>query len=96
MMLSVGGLAALGLVLVFPTSTAIDRLGLYLLPLQLFVYARLPDALAGNERTARVLAVAVVTLYAAAFYVWLNYAVNVEYWLPYRFFLFEDRVCLEC
>ena len=96
MMLSAGGLAALALVLVFPTSTAIDRLGLYLLPLQLFVYARLPDALAGNERTARVLAIAVVALYAAAFYVWLNYAVNVEYWLPYRFFLFEDGVCLEC
>jgi len=96
MMLSIGGLAALALVLLFPTSTAIDRLGLYLLPLQLFVYARLPDALAGNARTARVLATAVVVLYAATFYVWLNFAVNVEYWLPYRFFLFEDGVCLEC
>jgi hypothetical protein len=96
MILSVGGLAALALVLVFPTSTAIDRVGLYLLPLQLFVYARLPDALAGNDRTARVLATAIIALYAAALYVWLNYAVNVEYWLPYRFFLFEDDVCLEC
>lgn len=96
MMLSAGGIAALGLVLVFPTSTAIDRIGLYLLPLQLFVYARLPDALSGNDRTARVLVTAVILLYASAFYVWLNYAVNVEYWLPYRFFLFEDGVCLEC
>jgi hypothetical protein len=96
MMLSVGGIAALALVLVFPTSTAIDRIGLYLLPLQLFVYARLPDALAGNDRTARVLVTGVIVLYAAAFYVWLNFAVNVEYWLPYRFFLFEDGVCLEC
>lgn len=96
MMLSAAGLVALALVLVFPTSTAIDRVGLYLLPLQLFVYARLPDALAGNARTARVLAIAVVALYAAAFYVWLNYAVNVEFWLPYRFILFEDSACLEC
>jgi hypothetical protein len=96
MMLSAAGIAALALVLVFPTSTAIDRIGLYLLPLQLFVYARLPDALAGDDRTARVLATAVIGLYAAAFFVWLNYAVNVEYWLPYRFFLFEDGVCLEC
>jgi hypothetical protein len=96
MMLSGGGLVALALVLVFPTSTAIDRIGLYLLPVQLFVYARLPDALAGNDRTARVLATAVIVLYAAALFVWLNYAVNVEYWLPYRFFLFEDGVCLEC
>ena len=96
MMMSAAGIAALALVLVFPTSTAIDRIGLYLLPLQLFVYARLPDALAGDDRTARVLATAVIALYAAAFFVWLNYAVNVEYWLPYRFFLFEDGVCLEC
>ena len=96
MMLSAGGIAALALVLVFPTSTAIDRVGLYLLPLQLFVYARLPDALAGNDRTARVLVTAVIALYAATFYVWLNFAINVEYWLPYRFFLFEDGVCLEC
>lgn len=96
MMLSAAGIAAFALVLVFPTSTAIDRIGLYLLPLQLFVYARLPDALAGNERTSRVLTTAVIALYAAAFFVWLNYAVNVEYWLPYRFFLFEDGVCLEC
>ena len=57
---------------------------------------RLPDALAGNARTARVLTLAVVALYAAAFFVWLNYAVNVDYWLPYRFFPFEDGVCLEC
>lgn len=95
-LMGAAGIAAFVLVLIFPTSTAIDRLGLYLLPLQLFVYARLPDALSGNDRTARVLAVAVVALYAAAFYVWLNYAVNVEYWLPYRFFPFEDGVCLEC
>jgi len=38
----------------------------------------------------------VIALYAAAFYVWLNFAINVEYWLPYRSFLFEDGVCLEC
>lgn len=90
------GIGSFLLVLVYPTSTAIDRLGLYLLPVQMFVYARLPDALAGNARTARVLTLAVVALYAAAFFVWLNYAVNVDYWLPYRFFPFEDGVCLEC
>lgn len=95
-LLAVAGIGAFALVLLFPASTAIDRLGLYLLPLQAFVYARLPDALAGNDRTARVVAVGIVALYAAAFYVWLNYAVNVDYWLPYRFFPFEDGVCLEC
>jgi hypothetical protein len=94
--LSAAAIVAFGLVAVFPSSTVIDRAGLYLLPLQCMVYARLPDAMSGNERTARVLVVGVVALYAAAFFVWLNYAVNVSYWLPYRFFPLEDGVCLEC
>ncbi|MDE2595720.1 MAG: EpsG family protein [Sphingomonadales bacterium] len=96
LLLSLIAIVAFALVLVFPASTVIDRTGLYLLPLQCLIYARLPEALGGNLRTARVLVVAVVALYAASFFVWLNYAVNVSYWLPYRFFPLEESACLEC
>lgn len=92
-------LAALGgcvLILAMPSSTAVDRMGLYLLPVQCFVCARLPDALGGNERTRRVLISAIILAYGLTFFVWLNYADNVAYWLPYRFFFFEDGLCLEC
>lgn len=96
LLLAWAAIALFAAALVFPASTAIDRLGLYLLPLQFFVFARAPGVLAGDARTERVLGMAVLALYAAAFFVWLNFAVNVGFWLPYRFFPFEDGACLEC
>lgn len=94
--LACAALAALVLLLVSPSSTVVDRLALYLLPLQCFVYARLPDALDLSERQRRLVVAAILLLYALAFFVWLNFAVNVEYWLPYRFYPLEDGICLEC
>ena len=89
-------IAALVLLAIFPSSTVIDRMGLYLLPIQFFVYPRLPDAFASEEKGRNLIVLAVLAAYAAAFFVWLNYAVNVEYWLPYRSYFFEDGICLAC
>ncbi len=94
--LSLAALAAFALLFAFRSSTVVDRLGLYLLPVQCFVYARVPAAFANDVRGERLLTVAILLLYAGAFFIWLNYAVNVEYWLPYRFYFFEDGPCLAC
>ncbi len=94
--LSLAAIAAFALLFVVRSSTVVDRLGLYLIPVQCFVYARVPAAFAKDESGERVLTVAILLLYAAAFFIWLNYAVNVEYWLPYRFYFFEDGPCLAC
>ncbi|WP_230772520.1 EpsG family protein [Sphingomonas sp. Leaf4] len=96
MALAGAAIAALVLLFVFPSSTVVDRLALYLLPIQCFVYARLPDAIAGSNKDRRLMVIAILALYAIAFFVWLNFAVNVEYWLPYRFYPLEDGICLEC
>jgi hypothetical protein len=95
-MLSVASVAAFLLLFVFRSSTVVDRLGLYLLPVQCFVYARVPDVFGRTEKQKHFLSAAIILLYAASFFVWLNYAVNVFYWLPYRFYFFEDGICLEC
>lgn len=81
---------------VFPSSTVLDRLGLYFLPLQTFVAGRLPDAIGRSSKERHFVALAIIALYALAFFVWLNYAVNVNMWLPYRSWFFEDGVCLQC
>ena len=81
---------------VFPSSTVLDRLGLYFLPIQTFVAGRLPDAIGRTPRGRYLIGIAVIGLYALAFFVWLNFAVNVNMWLPYRSFFFEDDVCLQC
>lgn len=65
-------------------STAVDRVALYLIPLQLFVFARLPR-LVSTPRARAPLVLALVAYFAAVQFVWLHYASHAEYWVPYRF-----------
>lgn len=88
-MLALAALAAVVALLVSPSSTAVDRVALYLIPLQLFVFARLPDLL-GHGRDRRHWVVAVVLYYAAVLFVWLNFASHAHSWLPYRFYPLES------
>ena len=65
------------------SSTAVDRLALYLIPLQLFVGSRIPDAsLFGIPPTSwnQLL----IALSLSVLMVWLLFAGHSEYWLPYR------------
>jgi len=67
-------------------STAVDRLALYMIPLQLVVLSRLPIALANSERTLRLMSFGVVLYAAVVLFVWLNYAKHAQYWLPYQLY----------
>ena len=69
--------------LVSLASTAVDRVALYLIPLQLFVFSRMPR-LANTVRVRTPIVLGVVGYYAAVLFVWLNFAVHSKYWLPYR------------
>jgi hypothetical protein len=72
-----------------PSSTAVDRIALYALPLQLAVFTRLPDVLGGPQRTNQDWVVVVALYYATVLFVWLNYAVHAFAWIPYRFYPLE-------
>lgn len=70
-------------------STAIDRIALYLIPLQIFVFTRLHRILTNRHlRIAMVLMV--IFYYAAVLWVWLNFATHSEEWIPYQFALCLD------
>ncbi len=71
-----------------PSSTAVDRVGLYLIPLQLMVLSRIPDAFARSETASRFLSVTIVVYSAAVQFVWLNYATHARLWLPYQLYPF--------
>jgi hypothetical protein len=64
-------------------STAVDRVALYLIPIQLFVFARVPR-LARTVRVRTFLVLGVVGYYTAVLFVWLNFATHSQYWLPYQ------------
>lgn len=76
-LVAIGAAVAL---LLSPSSTAVDRIALYLLPLQFIVLARIPGTL-----VSRSFGTLLVTAYSAAvLFTWLNYAVHARAWIPYR------------
>ena len=79
---SYAALALLVFLLLSPSSTAVDRLALYIIPLQIAVLPRL-IMLFRNELSGKLIVVG----YAAAIqFTWLNFASHAEYWVPYQFF----------
>lgn len=74
---------------VSPSSTAVDRLALYWIPLQVFVFSRLPDVLGKPGRINANWVFLILLFYAAVLAIWLLFANNAYGWLPYKFFLWE-------
>ena len=69
-----------------PSSTAVDRMALYLMPLQIVVLSR-AYLLFGKPRSG----IAAVILYAFLVqFTWLNFASHAKLWVPYRSFMLED------
>ena len=79
---SLASVAALVMLAVGPSSTAVDRISIYLMPLQIAVLTRF--ALVGRNRVAGT--VAVLAYVFAIEFVWLNYAQFSRLWVPYQFF----------
>jgi hypothetical protein len=72
-----------------PSSTAVDRVALYFIPLQMYVFSRLPDAMwRGRHRLA--VRGGVALYYALVMFVWLNFGAHAKYWLPYQFYPLVD------
>ncbi len=74
------------LLIVSPSSTAVDRIALYMMPLQLIVLPRV----AGLFKSPQVGRMVVVAYAAAVQFTWLNFATHAEFWIPYQFFPFGD------
>jgi len=73
---------AIALVLFPSNSTAVDRVALYVIPLQLFVGARLPGARLFGLTPLQLL-LAVLGYCVGVEFVWLNFASHASGWLPY-------------
>ncbi|SFM34026.1 EpsG family protein [Shimia aestuarii] len=67
-------------------STALDRMNLYFIPLQVFVFSSLPDSLARMQIHKQTIIFLIILFYTAALFVWLNFANFSHWWLPYRMF----------
>jgi hypothetical protein len=69
---------------VLSSTTVVDRLSLYLMPLQIVVLTRV--ALLGASRIAGTAAILAYSFLIE--FVWLNFADHARYWVPYQLFTF--------
>ena len=83
-MVALLSVAMLPLLAISKSSTWIDRLGLFLSPIQLVVFGYIGIVFADHPREQRLATFLARLFYAAVLFVWLNYAVNASFWVPYR------------
>lgn len=70
------------LLLALPSSTAVDRLALYLIPLQVAVLPRIKFLF-----RSQILGKFLVLAYSGlVLFVWLNFAAHAKYWVPYQLY----------
>ena len=83
-------IASVGIYMVIPSSTALDRVLLYLYPLQMFVLSRVPTLFAGQSRAIYMLITIMILLYLAALLaIFMTFGVNSAAYIPYRFYPLE-------
>ena len=85
-MIAITSLAAIPLVGF--ASTAVDRMALYLLPIQIVVFSRLPFFMR-NKMSQQATTFLVLALYFMVLTVWLNLGNFSLWWLPYRNYITE-------
>lgn len=69
---------------VSPSTTAVDRIALYWIPVQLFVLSRLPNAIGKPNSLNSMWVNGVVAYSAAVLFTWLFFAQTAFAWLPYK------------
>lgn len=84
--MSLVALALVPLLLISPSSTAVDRMALYAIPLQVFVFSRVPDAMLPRVQGLNAVTLAVVGYCALVQFVWLNFGQFSSAWVPYQFY----------
>jgi hypothetical protein len=97
---SILSLFFMALLTITNATTALDRVALYFLPLQIVVFSRLPSVATSRQTSPAVgapaqsdknqfIVLGVLVYYAAVQFTWLNFADNAYHWIPYRFYLID-------
>jgi len=72
-----------------PSSTAVDRVALYWIPLQVYVWSRLPMALSFGPRSEHFILQTIILYGLLVLLIWLMLGVHAFAWLPYKFYPWE-------
>lgn len=64
-------------------STALDRMALYFIPLQLVIFSHLPNVGGHPNRRIEIIVIGIILYNAAVLFFWLNFAYHSYAWIPY-------------
>jgi len=84
--LAVISVVCLPILLVVPSSSALDRISLYVIPLQILVLARLPQVVAKDPNDIPLHTLAVLAYLALVMFVFFHFSNHAVYYVPYRLF----------
>jgi hypothetical protein len=87
--MAIGAMLFIPALAVSPSSTAVDRVALYWIPIQVFVWSRLPQALSAGPRSEQFIRQSVVAYSLTVLLVWLLFGTYSFTWIPYKFYPFE-------
>jgi hypothetical protein len=87
--MSISALLFIPILGISPSSTAVDRVALYWIPVQLFVLSRLPIALSAGPLSARLILRLTVVYSFSVLLIWLIFGRFSYLWIPYKFYPFE-------
>src|SRR5690606_3967373 len=82
---AIGSLAVFVVLPIAPSTTALDRVALYFIPLQLVTIPILPDRLAFHSRAMA--SAVIIILFGAMLGTWLTTSSYAPRWVPYRTYL---------
>ena len=72
-----------------PSSTAVDRLAIYISPLQILIFSRVPEIFGSYKKQNIFEITSVLLIFFVVNFIWLNYAFHAHHWLPYQSILFK-------
>jgi hypothetical protein len=84
LMLAIGSLGILAVYFYSPSSTAVDRIGLYFSIIQIMVFGELVYLLDLKKRDSLYVRVYAIGLVIAVQAIWLSFSVHLQFWVPYR------------
>lgn len=65
-------------------SAALDRISIYLTPIQILVFTYLPEILSKKRYLSKLIVFSIVLLYVTILYVWIFFSNNSVNWIPYK------------
>ena len=74
------------LMLLVPSSTALDRVSLYVIPLQIYVLTRIPSIFSTSIKEYLVTTIGLVGVLASVMLVYFEFSSHGEYYIPYQLY----------